>query len=233
MAMTLDQVVPWGRSLAEYQHMFDLSPQALQGKILGCGDGPASFNAELTAQGGWVLSVDPIYAFSAAEIEQRVQATAATVVAQVQKSLHDYVWTTFADPEELSRHRLAAMRCFLADYEAGKAAGRYQTQSLPTLAFADASFDLALSSHFLLLYSEQLSFDFHLAAVLEMCRVAREVRIFPLLDLKCRLSSHIEPLRHELTSRGHHVTIDAVPYEFQRGANQMLRVAQSRSHWVA
>jgi SAM-dependent methyltransferase len=225
MAMTLDQVVPWGRSLAEYQHMFDLSPQALQGRILGCGDGPASFNAELTAQGGRVMSVDPIYAFSAQEIEQRVQATHKVVVEQVAQSLDDYVWTTFGTPVELGQHRLATMRHFLADYESGKAAGRYQTQTLPALDFAAGSFDLALSSHFLLLYSEQLSFDFHLAAVLEMVRVAREVRIFPLLDLNCRLSGHIEPLRQELTNRGHHVTIDAVPYEFQRGANQMLRIS--------
>jgi hypothetical protein len=171
------------------------------------------------------MSVDPIYAFSAQEIEQRVQATHKVVVEQVAQSLDDYVWTTFGTPVELGQHRLATMRRFLADYESGKAAGRYQTQTLPALDFAAGSFDLALSSHFLLLYSEQLSFDFHLAAVLEMVRVAREVRIFPLLDLKCCLSGHIEPLRQELTNRGHHVTIDAVPYEFQRGANQMLRIS--------
>ena len=225
MAMTLDQVVPWGRSLDEYQHMFDLSPRAVQGKILGCGDGPASFNAELTAQGGQVISVDPIYAFSGQQIEQRVHATRTVVVEQVTKSLNDYVWTRFRDPEALGQHRLATMRRFLSDYENGKAEGRYLAQSLPSLDFADGHFDLALSSHFLLLYSEQLSFDFHLAALLEMCRVAREVRIFPLLDLKCRLSGHIDPLRAALTDRGYHVSIDAVPYEFQRGGNQMLRVA--------
>lgn len=226
MAMTLDQVVPWGRSLDEYQHMFDLSPQALQGKILGCGDGPASFNAELTAQGGQVVSVDPLYAFSSQQIAQRVEATCVTVVEQVQQSLHDYVWTTFGDPEGLGRHRLATMRRFLTDYEQGKAEGRYLTQSLPTLDFADDSFDLALSSHFLLLYSEQLSFEFHLAAIAEMGRVAREVRIFPLLDLKCRRSHHIDPLQAALTALGYHVQIEPVPYEFQRGANQMLRISQ-------
>jgi hypothetical protein len=83
---------------------------------------------------------------------------------------------------------------------------------------------LALSSHFLFLYSAQLSYEFHLAAVLEMCRVATEVRIFPLLDLKCRFSGHIEPIRARLTSRGYQVTIEDVPYEFQRGGNQMLRI---------
>jgi hypothetical protein len=233
MAMTLDQVVPWGRSLDEYQQMFDLPPQALQGKILGCGDGPASFNAELTAQGGQVISVDPIYAFSGQQIEQRVQTTSATIVEQVTRSLHDYVWTKFRDPTDLACHRLATMRHFLADYETGKAEGRYLSQSLPILDVADGAFDLALSSHFLFLYSEQLSYDFHRAAVLEMCRVAKEVRIFPLLDLKCRFSCHIEPLQAQLTSQGYHVTIDAVPYEFQRGGNQMLRVAQSSGRLVA
>jgi hypothetical protein len=146
------------------------------------------------------------------------------VVEQVTQTLQDYVWTRFRDPEALGQHRLTTMHRFLADYASGKGEGRYLGQSLPTLDFADGAFDLALSSHFLFLYSEQLSYEFHLAAVLEMCRVASEVRIFPLLDLKCRLSGYVEPLRKELTNQGHQVTIATVPYEFQRGANQMLRV---------
>ncbi len=47
--MKLENVVPWGRSLAEYQAMFALSEEELQKRILGCGDGPASFNAEMTS----------------------------------------------------------------------------------------------------------------------------------------------------------------------------------------
>ncbi|MEL6930893.1 MAG: SAM-dependent methyltransferase, partial [Cyanobacteria bacterium J06600_6] len=46
MAMQLDRVVPFGRSLEEYKLMFDLSTEDLQQQILGVGDGPASFNAE-------------------------------------------------------------------------------------------------------------------------------------------------------------------------------------------
>ena len=64
--MKLEQVVPWGRSLAEYRAMFTLSEEDLQKRILGCGDGPASFNAEMTASGKpTVTSVDPLYAFEA------------------------------------------------------------------------------------------------------------------------------------------------------------------------
>ena len=57
---TLDQVVPWGRSFAEYRRMFALSDADLGLTIVGCGDGPASFNAEATALGATVISCDPI-----------------------------------------------------------------------------------------------------------------------------------------------------------------------------
>ena len=224
MAMTLDQIVPWGRSLSEYQRMFAMTDADLAGTILGCGDGPASFNAELTAQGGNVISIDPIYAFSAAAIRQRVQETHRTIVDKVKLTPDDYLWTEFRNPDALGAHRLATMERFLADYEDGKAADRYQTQAVPTLTFPDGHFTLALSSHFLLLYTEQLSFAFHCAAVRELCRVAQEVRIFPLLDLACQRSAHIEPLQTYLANLGYMARIEQVPYEFQRGGNQMLRI---------
>jgi hypothetical protein len=227
MAMTLDQIVPWGRSFSEYQRMFDLNEADLAGALLGCGDGPASFNAELTAQGGSVVSVDPIYAFDAAAIRQRVQETHRTIVDKVKLTPDDYCWTEFRDPDALGAHRLATMERFLLDYAAGRAAGRYQPQSVLSLDFADGAFTLALSSHFLLLYSEQLSFEFHCAAVRELCRVAGEVRIFPLLDLACQRSAHIEPLQQHLATYGYASEIVPVPYEFQRGGNQMLRIRKA------
>ena len=57
MAFTLDKVVPWGRSMEEYVSMFSLSSGELDSRILGCADGPASFNAEMHAQGSSVVSV--------------------------------------------------------------------------------------------------------------------------------------------------------------------------------
>jgi hypothetical protein len=52
--------------------MFALTDQDLAGAILGCGNGPASFNAEAASLGRRVVSCDPIYTFSAGEIERRV-----------------------------------------------------------------------------------------------------------------------------------------------------------------
>jgi hypothetical protein len=75
MAFTLQHVVPWGRSFGEYERMFALSHGDLQRRIPGCGDGPASFNATATRRGSHVVSVDPLYAYDAADIRNRIDAT--------------------------------------------------------------------------------------------------------------------------------------------------------------
>lgn len=126
--------------------------------------------------------------------------------------------------EELGRIRLAAMEDFLTDYESGRLAGRYLTGELPSLPLADGGFDLGLSSHLLFLYSDRLSVDFHLAALLEMLRVAREVRVFPLLTLAGAPSPHLPLVRSALAQQGFQVEVRRVDYEFQRGGNQMLVV---------
>lgn len=46
MGLTLNEIVPWGRSYDEYVAMFGLTESDRQSRILGCGDGPAAFNAE-------------------------------------------------------------------------------------------------------------------------------------------------------------------------------------------
>jgi len=60
--------------------------------------------------------------------------------------------------------------------------------------------------------------------MLEMLRVAREVRVFPLLDLDLQHSAHLDPVMAELRSTDFHPEIVNVPYEFQKGGGQMLRV---------
>ena len=224
MGVVLEKVVPWGRSLDEYRLMFALSHVELQSKILGCGDGPASFNAEMHQLGNKVVSVDPIYSLTKQQIEKRVVETYDTIVAQCKTNYHNFLWTYFTDPDHLGQRRLAAMKIFLQDFDAGLDEGRYIAESLPLLSFADGEFDLALCSHLLFLYSEHLSLEFHIDAIRQMCRVAREVRIFPLLDLNCETSCHIAPIIFQLSKEGYLVTIENVEYEFQRGGNQMMRV---------
>jgi hypothetical protein len=221
---TLDQVVPWGRSFDEYRRMLALSADDLRRRILGCADGPASFNAEATAAGLTVVSCDPLYRFMAADIRRRVADTTEVIIDQTRRNQQEFVWTSIRSIEELQALRVAAMQRFLADFEKGKAEGRYVDAELPTLPFDDGTFDLALCSHFLFLYSEQLSEDFHVAAVRELNRVATDVRIFPLLSLGGARSPHVEPVIQRLQKDGFAVTVETVPYEFQRGGNHMLRL---------
>ena len=222
--MKLDAVVPWGRTLAEYRLMFNLSEPDLHKRILGCGDGPASFNAEMTTLGHTVVSIDPIYQFTAAQIEQRVHATYEPIISQVKANAHRYRWDTFPNADALGQARLTAMNTFLADYASGKAAGRYLPEALPTLNLPANTYDLCVCSHLLFLYSDQLSLDFHLTAIQELLRIAPDLRIFPLLTLDCQPSPHLETIIQTLTAAGHQVHVQPVGYEFQKGGDRMLRI---------
>jgi SAM-dependent methyltransferase len=115
-----------------------------------------------------------------------------------------------------------------ATYAAGKTQGRYVEAELPALPFSESSFDLALCSHFLFLYSSQLGEQFHDDALREMCRVGREIRIFPLLALGGARSPFVDRCAERLVDAGHDVSIERVPYEFQRGGNQMMRIRTCR-----
>ncbi len=224
MAFTLDQIMPWGRSFGEYVRMFALTKPDLERRILGCGDGPASFNAAMFRRGRRVVSVDPLYQFSAEQIRSRVQDACRTIIEQLVANQSAYVWTTIRSPQDLGHIRMKTMEAFLRDFERGKDEGRYLSCELPQLPFADGEFDLALCSHLLFTYSEQLSREFHCQAMLEMCRVAKEVRVFPLLDHGGQPSPHVEPVRRLLKDNGCKVSSEAVDYKFQRGGNEMLRV---------
>jgi hypothetical protein len=224
MSFTLDKIAPWGRLFDEYAAMFALSADDLGKRILGCGDGPSGFNSVLTERGGEVVSIDPLYRFSAAEIRRRVDETYDVMIEQTRRNAAEFVWRHIASIDDLARMRLAAMDTFLADYPQGRRDGRYVEGALPRLAFGNREFDLALCSHLLFLYSEQLSAEFHVQSIAELCRVAAEVRIFPLLELGARRSRHLDAVLTRLSGDGFGVRVETVAYEFQRGGNQMLVV---------
>lgn len=222
MVIKLDKVVPYGRSFDEYTKMFNLSSEDLQKHILGVGDGPASFNAEGTAKGCKITSIDPIYQFDGAEIKQRFDTVVDNIINQVIATPENWVWTYHKNPQKLKDNRIKALKTFLVDYQQGKQEGRYLVQELPKLNFGDQTFDLALCSHFLFLYSQQLDRDFHFAAIKEMLRVSKEIRIFPLLTLMQETSTYLNFIIEEFSNLGYSVSIVKVPYELQPGANKML-----------
>lgn len=224
MSIRLDQTVPFGRSLREYELMFSLSAVDRRGRILDCAAGPASFNAELTAAGGTVCSLDPLYQFTGVEIQRQFDATLDQVIAQVRATPQHWVWSHHRSPDDLRRNRITVMEHFLSDYRNGRGTCRYVCGSLPTLPFVRDQFDLALSSHFLFLYSDHFTEAFHLEAIRTLLQVAREVRIFPLIALRAERSQHLNPVCTQLRREGYTLSIERVEYELQRGGNEMLRL---------
>ncbi|WP_370981131.1 SAM-dependent methyltransferase [Agaribacterium sp. ZY112] len=225
--MNLNDVVPWGRSLREYQQMFSLNQSDLDKRILGCSDGPASFNAELTKKGGKAVSIDPTYQFEKHELEARITEVYDQVMAQMRANQEHYIWKDIESVDALGKTRMSSMKAFIDDYEQGKQAGRYQYQALPSLNFKDNEFDLALCSHYLFLYSEHVSYKQHLLSILELCRVASEVRIYPLLTLANKTSPYLSDIITELDKKALSCSLVKVYYQFQKGATQMLVIKRA------
>jgi hypothetical protein len=176
----------------------------------------------MTAAGYLVTSIDPIYQFTGAEIQRRFDACVDGIIEQVRNTPNNWNWSYHKSPEDLRTNRKKAISLFLEDYDRGKIAGRYLNAELPKLDFQDKQFQLALCSHFLFLYSEHLSFEFHLDSIRELCRIAEEVRIFPLLTLAQARSPYIDEISSTLAKEGISSEIIQVPYELQKGGNQAI-----------
>lgn len=221
----LPGILPWGRRLDEYAAFFGLAgAPAAWPAILDVGAGPASFAAEATARGGRVVALDPLYRLGGAEIRQRHAEARPLMEAAIARNRARFAWDFYGSPEALLRRREEALEIFLEDYDWGRACGRYRAGALPALPFRDGQFGLALVSHLLFLYGAALDAAFHVEALAELARVAREVRVFPLHDLEGRRSGHLHAVTAALKARGLSVEEVAVEFEFQRGANTLLRI---------
>lgn len=99
-----------------------------------------------------------------------------------------------------------------------------EAKKLPKLPFDDQSFDIALCSHFLFVDSDNLSESFHIEALLELARVATEVRIYPLMDQEGHPSIHLGPVLQMLQQKGFGVELKHVGSSDLKGGNAILRL---------
>jgi hypothetical protein len=208
------------RSFAEYRKMFSLTGDELRGRILDCPGGAASFTAEVGAHGGRAIACDPQYVLPTAELARRARADLDRGYRYHQGNPDEYVWTFFRDPEHYLAVRSASIELFTAHFSASP--GNYVAAGLPALPFPDRGFDLALCSHLLFSYADRLGHDFHLASIRELARVAREVRIHPLVPMGFDGNPELPGLIAELDQLHVHAEVRPVDYEFQRGGHSML-----------
>jgi SAM-dependent methyltransferase len=226
-----------GRTFEEYVHLFDLDPEALVGRrILDCPSGPASFVAEASRRGIDAVGADVAYRAPPGALARRCRRDFEDAAAQHRAKRGLFTWEFYGDVDTKDRYQRAAYEQFLADYGRAEAAdppgadarpgsSDYVAAALPELPFADDAFDLALSGHFLFLYGDRLSVRFHREALRELVRVASEaVRVYPLTGLDTERYDHLEAVAATVRSAGHRVEVRPVPFEFQRGADEMLVV---------
>jgi SAM-dependent methyltransferase len=227
MTNTPKDLLLWAHSLEEYQRMFDLRERDLNKKLLDCASGFASFNAELAAQNKRVVSCDKAYDLSPPEMATHIEHVLLGMYQCIKEAdeanPERFVWQYNASPEKLLEKRTRQAHRFLEDYPLGLQQGRYVYGELSQLPFSNNQFDLAVCSHFLFA-THALTLESHVQMIAEMCRVAGEARIFPLLDWQGKVSMLVAPLVVALQAQNMGVEIRQVDYEFQRGGNAMLRV---------
>jgi ubiquinone/menaquinone biosynthesis C-methylase UbiE len=213
-----------GRTFAEYRGMLDLDPAGLAGRsVLDCGGGAGSFAATAAAFGADTVAVDPLYGPPAGELEPGLERAVEETVDQLHEKRDGFVWEYYPDVETRGRYLQAAAERFLADY--AHHPDRYVDGALPALPLDTDAVDLAVVTNLLFLYDDRLDRSFHVDALRELARVAREeVRVFPLESLERVRSPFVGRAADALRTDGHAVETRAVPYEFQLGATEMLVV---------
>jgi len=222
--LDLSHIVFIGRTFDEYISMFNLTREELRGlKILDCPAGACSFTALANREGADATAADIAYQYDYELLRKKGTEDLEIVIRNVEKVRQNYMWSYFRSVSELKSHRIKALTDCVSHMK--QAPERYVPSTLPVLPFGDKQFDMTLSAHFLFLYEDRLDYDFHLQTIKELLRVSkREVRIFPLVNLACGRYGYLDDIMDYLKRRG--CTVDEAPvsYEFQRGANSMLRI---------
>jgi len=228
MPLELDNILITGRTYDEYATFFDLDEQMLIGKkVLDCPSGASSFiktarDKEIFAQG-----VDILYEYDIEDIYEQGKVS-------IDKIYEDSSWMDgfnfefYRSIENHKKHRFNALESFVKDYNKDD----YSFMELPKLNFENDSFDLVLSSHLLFVYDDRFDYEFHKNAILEMLRVSKEVRLFPLVDFQNKhekkeknFSPYVYMILEDL--KEYRCEILKVDFEFQPRANFMLKISKN------
>jgi hypothetical protein len=209
------------RPLFDYRNMFLLTDEDLTGgPILDCPAGASPFGAQVRARGGTVVSVDTVYGPREA-VAERVSATLRHVREWLVTDPPGLDWAYIGSPDAIMRAFEVSADFFLADYAPDSP--HYVAASLPSLPFADGEFRLTVSSHLLFTYPNFVSFDQHVAYLLEMARVTtEEVRVCPVADAAGVRYPRLEELRTALSGHGVRTELRPARSAYGAGGDEIL-----------
>ncbi len=228
---TLGELAITPRPLNDYRDMFLITDADLiAGPILDCPAGASPFGAQVRARGGTVISVDPAYSTSRAEIIARTRADVVRIAQWLSDYPDQFDWSYLGSVDSTVRKWEAAIEEFAADYRAD--GERYVAAALPALPFPDGYFRLALSSHLLFCYPEYFDFDSHVSGLLELIRVTYdEVRVFPLVDTAARPYPRLDDVRSVLAGHGVTTEVQVAACAYILGGDRLLVCRSPRPPW--
>lgn len=219
----IDLTWGWSHSLKDYLLMFDLRDADLEHTLLDVAACTSSLNAEMVHHSYQAVSIDPLYQTKPDMISTVVDLLQNQFERRLLAYVDKFNWTDHFGPEELLANQRDIAAIFLKDYPEGLLAGRYQAQSLPKLSFSDYQFHLSLCANFIFDGSYQDS-AFQLQAIKELCRVAKEARIYPLLNAEGEVFPELGQVIQQLQNENYGVEVREVAFRLQKHGNAMLRV---------
>jgi len=222
----IDDVAFIGRTVGEYEQMFDIDLSAWEGEsVLDCPGGACAFVAEANRRDIDAVGVDMLYHVPPEELREKCERDIDTAIAGFDGVEDQFVWEFYDDVADVRAHWTRAYEEFIADYADHYDTGRYLKAELPDLPYADDSFSLVLSAHLMFLYMDKLDHEFHRESLLELARVASdEVRVYPLERFDGKRYPRLDDLRETLADAGYETEISSVPFEFQQGADELLQI---------
>lgn len=218
------KLVLWGHGVDEYREMFDLSQDDINSSILEYGCGPSAVNSQQTQKKHKIVSCDPLFVLDKDTLSSKSIMIFADMANQVKEEQHRFDFSRSGSYDNLVAERQQGMKQFFADYEDGKEQQRYLGITDYHLPFNDFTFDFALSSHYLFADLDDQTVDFHLSVIRELARVAKEVRIFPLIDREGNPSEFLGPVLLGLQKENYGVEVREVDFHLHQTGNAMLRV---------
>ncbi len=216
------KLVLWGHQLDEYKEMFSLQDSELQGRLLEYGCGPSAINATLKNEVQSIISVDPLFSLDAAKLHEDCETSFNKRIEQIIQDKEAFDFSYYGSLDDLIAYRRQGLARFFQDYPAGRDEKRYLSPK--NLNFNDFSFDLALSSHYFFADAGENELALHLETISALANVAKEVRIFPLIDRFGQPSPLLGPVLLGLQQANLGVEICNVNYHLQPAGHAMLKV---------
>jgi SAM-dependent methyltransferase len=225
--LKLDDILITGRTYEEYKAFFNLDEKELIGKkVLDCPSGASSFIKTANEKGIKAKGADIIYQFDKDGIKTQGIKTIDQIYADT-SWMDGFCFDFYGSIQNHKLYRQKALEGFYKDYNGFD----YSYMELPKLRYQNDSFDLVLSSHLLFTYDDRFDYEFHKSSILEMLRIAKEVRLFPLVDFKnsnLGQEDNFSPFVYKIIKelKEYKTQIVKVDFEFQPRAEYMLKITK-------